>query len=94
MIYMDSPFKVALDHYNAPRIFKGRLSAHLTADTEEELVEYARSIGMSKSWLQDSGTYRFHFDVTGKFLDRVMSDSRVKFLEPKDFARLLLSRKV
>ena len=36
---------------------------HLMADTREELIAFARSIGLRKSWLQDKRS-GVHFDVT------------------------------
>lgn len=37
---------------------------HLTADTTEELVSFARKIGMKPQWIQHAGTWKEHFDVT------------------------------
>lgn len=45
----------------------GRLSArwsHLTADTRDELHEFAARLGMRRSWFQDKGDGRWHYDVT------------------------------
>lgn len=45
----------------------GRCSArwsHLIADTTEELLEFAKVLGLSPGWIQKPGTYREHFDVT------------------------------
>lgn len=48
------------------------------ADTEEELRAYARKIKLPMSWIQDAGTDRVHFDVTGAKLRQVMADSTVQ----------------
>lgn len=37
---------------------------HLTADSTEELVSFARKIGMKPQWIQHAGTWKEHFDVT------------------------------
>lgn len=46
----------------------GRLRAnwsHLTADTTEELVEFAARLGLKPSWIQNPGhVWKEHFDVT------------------------------
>jgi hypothetical protein len=38
--------------------------SHLTADTTEELMEFAAKLGMKLSWIQYPGTWKEHFDVT------------------------------
>lgn len=45
----------------------GRLNAvwsHLMADTSEELVAFARTLGLNTRWIQKAGTPLEHFDVT------------------------------
>lgn len=46
----------------------GRITAnwsHLTADTTEELVEFAAKLGLKRSWIQNPGhVWKEHFDVT------------------------------
>ena len=37
---------------------------HLTADTTEELVAFALSIGLQAKYIQYRGTWKEHFDVT------------------------------
>lgn len=78
----------------AARVFRaGRLFSHLTADTEEELVAYAKKIGMRESWIQDKGTYRVHFDVTGLRMHRVLQDPEVRVLTMREFGELLKTKK-
>lgn len=66
-------------------VFRGKKHAHLMADTEEELVEYAASIGLKSSWIQRKGTKLVHFDVVGVYLRKILSDSRVLKLGRKEF---------
>jgi hypothetical protein len=94
VIYVDTPFKVEKSQYpEAPHVFIGNYSAHLTADTQEELVAYAVRIGMKAKWLQHSNTYSFHFDVTGKFLRIVTDDPLVKKITSRELAKMLIDRR-
>lgn len=36
---------------------------HLTADTREELHAFAARLGLRRSWFQNAGNYRWHYDV-------------------------------
>ncbi|GAB2733016.1 DUF4031 domain-containing protein [Nocardioides pakistanensis] len=57
---------VYIDDYQR-RAKVGRLDAtwsHLMADTTEELLAFARRLGMNPRWIQKAGTSLEHFDVT------------------------------
>lgn len=41
------------------------VSAHLMADTTEELLAFARGIGLREEWLQHRGKVKEHFDLLG-----------------------------
>lgn len=87
-VYIHTPIcsPGATSSAQARRVFKaGRLFSHLMADTEAELVDYAEQIGMRTRWLQDGGTRRAHFDVTGNFLAIVQRDSSVEKLTLREF---------
>lgn len=62
MIYVDALVRWGGD--DAPRAFRNKLSCHMLADTHEELMAIARRIGLRPEWVQASGTYREHFDLT------------------------------
>jgi len=87
MLYVDTPIRVALDSKRAPYCFRGQLAAHLIADTEQELVAYAVSIGMRPRWLQHPGTRLAHFDLTGSRLARVLRDTAVRKLTRAEMVR-------
>lgn len=38
--------------------------SHLFADTKEELHEFARRLGLQRSWFQDKPNGHWHYDVT------------------------------
>lgn len=90
MLYCHSPMRAGQEVH---RYFKDRMFTRLTADTEEELIQYALSIGMKTEWLQLSGTYKFHFDVTGPRLKIVLNDDKVEVLSKRDFVRRIQKRK-
>lgn len=52
---------VYIDDFNAP--FGRMKMCHMIADTSEELLRMADSIGVARKWLQDKGTHREHFDI-------------------------------
>jgi hypothetical protein len=54
----------------------GRWS-HLTADTHDELAEFARVIGLRQSWIQYPGTYREHFDLTEGMRQRALRNGAI-----------------
>lgn len=61
-VYVDDAFIPA-------KVRSGRLThasrwCHLTADTTEELVSFATSIGLQAKYIQYPGTWKEHFDVT------------------------------
>ncbi len=39
---------------------------HLMADTHQELIDFAVSIGLKQSWIQHKGRHTEHFDLRGK----------------------------
>lgn len=43
----------------------GRMTmCHMIADTTEELLAMADTIGVQRKWIQDAGTPREHFDIS------------------------------
>lgn len=39
---------------------------HLTADSREELDNFAKQIGLNPRWIQYPGTWKEHYDLTSK----------------------------
>lgn len=53
---------VYVDNMRAPY---GRLiMCHMIADTTEELLAMADTIGVDRKWLQAQGTWKEHFDIS------------------------------
>lgn len=43
--------------------YRNMKMCHMLADTEEELIEMAKQIGVQLKWHQYKGTYKSHFDI-------------------------------
>lgn len=52
---------VYIDKMNAQ--YRNMIMCHMLADTEQELLDMAKSIGVDPKWIQYQGTYRAHFDI-------------------------------
>ena len=90
MVYVDEPFK---PKSAKARVFVNRNTCHLSADSEQELVEYAEKIGLPLAWIQHKGQYSVHFDVTGSWLDKVMADPEVTTVSRREFGLLLVAKR-
>ncbi len=52
---------VYVDDMQAP--YRRMIMCHMVADTKEELLAMADSIGVQRKWIQEEGTYQEHFDI-------------------------------
>lgn len=60
MVYVDKLLRV-LRH----KSWKYVEACHMFADTEDELVQFAKKIGLKPEWIQHGRTRKFtHFDLT------------------------------
>jgi hypothetical protein len=57
-VYVDDAYITATVGRHASRW------CHLTADTQEELHEFAARIGLRRDWFQNEGKSTWHYDVT------------------------------
>lgn len=53
---------VYIDNFNAR--FGRMKMCHMIADTHEELITTAISIGVNTKWIQYKGSYNEHFDIS------------------------------
>lgn len=44
--------------------FGRMVMCHMMADTTEELMEMADTIGVNRKWIQAPGTWKEHFDIS------------------------------
>ena len=62
---------VYIDKMNAK--YRNMIMCHMLADTEEELVEMAKKIGLNPKWIQKKGTHQVHFDICKKKKEKALS---------------------
>ena len=72
--------------------FKGMIMCHMIADTEEELLEFAKSIGLNSRYLQKAGTYKSHFDVS-KSKKELAIKKGAKLIGRKELVDILNNKK-
>lgn len=61
-VYVDDAF-IPADVPNGDRVHSSKW-CHLTADSTEELLEFADRLRLRRSWLQSAGKPGEHFDLT------------------------------
>lgn len=65
MILVDELFSTApFTSASTPRCFKNTQSAHHGRQGTEELILFARRLGLNPAWIQHPGTADEHFDLT------------------------------
>jgi len=85
-VYIDAPKR---------HRFRGRLiwSSHLMADSSEELVAFARALGMKPAWLQNAGAPKEHFDVFGRARHAAAVRAGAHQVSSRDLVRLIQRRR-
>jgi hypothetical protein len=63
--------------------------SHLFADTTEELVAFAESLGLRAEWIQHPGTHREHFDVTANKRDEAIRRGAEQITYPSGTAKVM-----
>jgi hypothetical protein len=70
-VYVDD-MNLRADVPNGDHVVRGRWS-HLYADTEAELLAFAKQLGLRDSWIQHPGEAGVHFDVTSSVRQRAIT---------------------
>lgn len=63
------------------------------ADSESDLLAYAKRLGMQERWIQKRGTAGIHFDVMGARLTQVLADPAVNRMTRREMAAMIRSRR-
>lgn len=72
--------------------YRGMLMCHMLADTEEELIEMAKKIGVDLKWHQFPNTYKSHFDICKK-KKKIAIELGAKEVSRKDIGLILKDKK-
>lgn len=57
-VYVDDMYRFPIGRFGRMKM------SHMTADTTEELRAMAAEIGVAQRWLQSSGEWKEHFDIS------------------------------
>jgi hypothetical protein len=68
------------------------IMSHMLADTTEELLAMADTIGLNRKWLQHAGTEKEHFDVSQQYKQRAIEAGAIQ-VDRRFVAKLLRSRR-
>ncbi len=56
-VYVDDMYKYPMGQFGRMKM------SHMIADTQEELLRMADTIGVQRKWIQKKGTIHEHFDI-------------------------------
>lgn len=62
-IYVDN-LNLRASVKNGSKTHRSRWCHLMTDGSDQELIDFAKRIGLKPEWLQDAGTFTSHFDVT------------------------------
>lgn len=68
------------------------IMCHMVADTEEELLNMAKKIGVDHKWHQEPNTHRSHFDICMKKRDLAIKNGASE-ISRRDLAKILKKKK-
>jgi hypothetical protein len=77
---------IYVDNYRAR--YRGMFMCHMLADTTNELLAMADTIGVDRKHLQDAGTVREHFDVCVSKRDLAIRCG-AKLVGPRDLVAVI-----
>ena len=79
-------------YIHEPTLNGRRLYTRLTADTEDELLDYVELLGLQAEWIKDEGTPNFHLEVYGTKLRLALAEAKIQYLTLKQFEDYLQAK--
>lgn len=67
-------------------------SCHMIADNTEELLRFAKSIGLKPQWIQFKGTYKEHFDLNTSKREKAIA-AGAQSITTIDFIKIIKERR-
>jgi hypothetical protein len=86
-VYVDDMYLFSIGSY------RGMKMSHMIADTQAELIDMARKIGLNTQHIQYRGTYREHFDVSLGYRCKAIKAGAIP-ISMRDLARRTKARKL
>ena len=71
-VYVDDMYLYPMGEY------RGMKMSHMMADTTEELLEMAHRCCVARKWIQNSGTFAEHFDISKSKRDIAVAHGAVQ----------------
>ena len=73
MVYVGQLFGTARSH-----VWHWDQACHLYADTDDELAEFSKKIGLKKQWWQNPGTRQSHFDLIASLRAKALAAGAIE----------------
>ena len=86
MVYVDDMHEHGLGQYGRMKM------SHMIADSTEELLAMARTIGVQVKWIQHPTTYREHFDIAKGKRAAAIKAGAIS-ITMREYARMVDSRR-
>ena len=61
--------------------FRNMLMCHMIADTTDELIAMARTIGVNTKWIQHANTPREHFDIAKSKRELAIANGAIPYAQ-------------
>ncbi len=85
MVYVDNMYETGMGNFGRMKM------SHMIADTTEELLTMADSIGVQRKWIQHPGTCNEHFDVAMSARKKAIALG-AQAINLRDYARMIQDR--
>lgn len=81
---------VYVDDMRAP--FGRMIMCHMCADTKEELLAMADTIGVARKWLQKEGSWMEHFDISLGMKQKAINAGAVQVTK-KELVKIMMRKR-